>query len=52
VRQTTKKKIIKKQPNQYRRGLRSWICNDCGFAEYDSNEREQMITDGIFDDEL
>lgn len=47
-----KLKKIKKQPSQYRRGLRSYICEKCNYAEYDSNEREQAITDGLFDDEL
>jgi C4-type Zn-finger protein len=47
-----KLKRIKKQRNMHRRSLRSRVCEDCGYAEYDSNEREQAITDGIFDDEL
>lgn len=46
-----KLKKIKKAKN-YRRGLRSWICTDCNYAEYDSNDREQAITDGYLDDEI
>jgi hypothetical protein len=49
-----KKKVIKKGNTRgiYRRGLRSFICIDCGYAEYDSNEREMMITNGYLDDEI
>lgn len=47
-----KLKRIKKSSSQYRRGLRSYICSDCNYAEYDSNEREQAITDGYLDDEI
>jgi transposase-like protein len=32
----------------HRRGLRSWICTDCGYAVYDSNPREKGITEGNF----
>ena len=46
-----KLKRIKKSRN-YRRGLRSWICYDCNYAEYDSNDREQAITDGFLDNEI
>jgi len=47
------KKILKAKKSQalYRRNLRSWVCPDCGYAEYDSNEREQAITDGALDNE-
>jgi len=41
-----KKKIIKKQKTQYRRGLRSFICSECNYSEYDSNPREKAITEG------
>lgn len=49
-----KLKVIKKVIKMcgYRRGLRSYICEPCGYAEYDSNEREQLITDGYFDEQL
>ena len=46
-----KLKKIKKSPNMHRRGLRSYECVDCGYAEYDSNPREQMITEGYLDNE-
>lgn len=49
--QPLKKKHIKKS-RAYRRSVKSWICKDCNYAEYDSGEREQAITDGYLDDEL
>ena len=49
--QPLKKKHIKKSRN-YRRAVKSFICADCNYAEYDSGEREQAITDGYMDDEL
>jgi C4-type Zn-finger protein len=36
----------------HRRALKSNACASCGYSEYDSNPREQAITDGVFDDEL
>jgi len=36
----------------YRRGLRSKVCTGCGYAEYDSNPREQAIMNGELDDEI
>ena len=45
--QKLKKKVIKKQPNQYKRGVRSFVCEPCGYAEYDSNPREKDITEGL-----
>jgi hypothetical protein len=47
------KKILKAKKGMafYRRNLKSWICSDCGYAVYDSNEREQAITDGLLDNE-
>jgi Zn ribbon nucleic-acid-binding protein len=36
----------------HRRGLRSFECIPCGYAEYDSNQREELITKGVFDNEL
>jgi transposase-like protein len=46
-------KIIKKG-NNWKRAIKSFICTDCNYAEYDSNEdsREQMILTGYFDEEL
>ncbi len=44
-------KRIHKRKNAYSRGVRSFVCK-CGYAEYDSTEREQAILNGIFDDEL
>ncbi len=43
-------KRIKKARNMHRRGLRSFICPSCGYAEYDSNEREEAITKGYLDE--
>jgi len=45
-------KKIKKQRNIFSRGIRSFECISCGYAEYDSNEREAAITNGNFDNEL
>jgi transposase-like protein len=46
-----KKKRIKKG-STYRRRLQSYVCEDCNYSEYDSNDREQAITDGYLDDEI
>jgi len=40
------KRIKKGRNTTYRRSLRSYICTDCGYAEYDSNQRELAITAG------
>jgi C4-type Zn-finger protein len=45
-----KLKKIKNGRNGYRRSLRSFVCEKCGVAEYDSNPREKGILDGGFDE--
>ena len=45
-------KRIKKQRNMHRRSLKSFVCNSCGYAEYDSNERESAILKGNFDEDI
>ena len=47
-----KLKVIIKGKNRHRRNVKSWICTECNYSEYESNEREKAILEGKFDNEL
>ena len=45
-------KIIKKSERMFQRSVKSFVCPGCGYAEYDSNQREGAILKGCLDDEI
>ena len=45
-------KIIKKSKRMFQRSVKSFVCEHCGYAEYDNSESEAAIERGIYDDEI